>query len=69
MLTSLADYGAQALVVVAVAAVANASDTLPTALIAVICSFWCFGTFAATLRQADSIRGTFRPGWGGRCAG
>jgi phosphatidylglycerophosphate synthase len=53
----LADYGAQALVVVAVAAVANASQTLPTALIAVICSFWCFGTFAATLRQSDSAEG------------
>jgi phosphatidylglycerophosphate synthase len=53
----LADYGAQAMVVVAVAAVANASQTLPTALIAVICSFWCFGTFAATLRRSDSIEG------------
>ena len=53
----LADYGAQALVVVAVAAVANASQTLPTALIAVICSFWCFGTFAATLRRSDSAEG------------
>jgi phosphatidylglycerophosphate synthase len=53
----LADYGAQAIVVVAVVAVGNASQTLPTALIAVICSFWCFGTFAATLRRSDSIDG------------
>jgi phosphatidylglycerophosphate synthase len=53
----LADYGAQALVVVAVAAVGNASQTAPMALIAVICSFWCFGTFAAALRRSDSIEG------------
>jgi phosphatidylglycerophosphate synthase len=53
----LADYAAQALLVVAVVAVGNASQTLPTALIAVICTFWCFGTFAATLRRSDSIDG------------
>jgi hypothetical protein len=26
-------------------------------MIALICSFWCFGTFAASLRQSDSIEG------------
>jgi phosphatidylglycerophosphate synthase len=53
----LADYGAQALVVVAIVAVGNASQAVPTALVAVICSFWSFGTFAASLRQSDSIEG------------
>ncbi len=53
----LADYAAQVMVVVAVTAVGSASATLPAALIALIGSLWCFGTFAATLRRSDSMEG------------
>jgi phosphatidylglycerophosphate synthase len=53
----LADYAAQTLIVVAVVTVADVSRTLPMAVIGLICGFWCFGTFAASLRQSDSIEG------------